>query len=51
MVNDKKSNDSEIQFQVVDKGYVTEKEFKNYQSPITILIRMLRIMKMIFTLK
>ena len=28
MVNDKKSNASEIQFQVVDKGYVTEKEFK-----------------------
>ncbi|GEC77689.1 heavy-metal-associated domain-containing protein [Flavobacterium aquatile] len=28
MVNDKKSNVSEIQFQVLDKGYVTEKEFK-----------------------
>jgi copper chaperone CopZ len=28
LVNDKKSNASEVQFQVVDKGYVTEKEFK-----------------------
>lgn len=28
MVNDKKSNASETQFQVLDKGYVTEKEFK-----------------------
>ena len=28
LVNDKKSNALEIQFQVVDKGYVTEKEFK-----------------------
>ena len=28
LVNDKKSNGSEVQFQVVDKGYVTEKEFK-----------------------
>ena len=28
MVNDKKNNASEVQFQVVDKGYVTEKEFK-----------------------
>ncbi len=28
LVNDKKSNALEIQFQVMDKGYVTEKEFK-----------------------
>ena len=28
LVNDKKNNASEVQFQVVDKGYVTEKEFK-----------------------
>lgn len=28
LVNDKKSNASEVQFHVVDKGYVTEKEFK-----------------------
>jgi hypothetical protein len=28
MVSDKKNNASEIQFQVLDKGYVTEKEFK-----------------------
>ena len=28
MVNDKKNNASEIHFQVVDKGYVTEKEIK-----------------------
>ena len=28
LVNDKSNNLSEIQFQVVDKGYVTEKEFK-----------------------
>ena len=28
LINDKKSDASEVQFQVVDKGYVTEKEFK-----------------------
>ena len=28
LVNGKKNNASEVQFQVVDKGYVTEKEFK-----------------------
>ncbi len=28
LVSDKKSNSSEVQFQVVDKGYITEKEFK-----------------------
>jgi copper chaperone CopZ len=28
LVNDKATNGMEIQFQVVDKGYVTEKEFK-----------------------
>ncbi len=28
LVNDKKSNAYEVQFQVLDKGYVTEKEFK-----------------------
>ena len=28
LVNDKKNDASEVQFQVVDKGYVTEKEFK-----------------------
>lgn len=28
LVNDKPTNVSEIQFQVVDKGYVTEKEYK-----------------------
>ncbi|MES2862635.1 MAG: heavy-metal-associated domain-containing protein [Bacteroidota bacterium] len=28
LVNDKKNEASEVQFQVVDKGYVTEKEFK-----------------------
>ncbi|MCL9809841.1 heavy-metal-associated domain-containing protein [Flavobacterium luminosum] len=28
LVNDKPNNVTEIQFQVVDKGYVTEKEFK-----------------------
>ena len=28
LVNDKKSDATEVQFQVVDKGYVTEKEFK-----------------------
>ncbi len=28
LVNDKKSDAKEVQFQVVDKGYVTEKEFK-----------------------
>jgi len=28
VVNDAKSNAAEIQFQVLDKGYVTEKEFK-----------------------
>jgi len=28
LVNDKAANGTEIQFQVVDKGYVTEKEFK-----------------------
>jgi copper chaperone CopZ len=28
LVNDKKNNTNEIQFQVVDKGYVTDKEFK-----------------------
>lgn len=28
LVNDKKSKATEVQFQVVDKGYVTEKEFK-----------------------
>lgn len=28
LVNDYKNNASEVQFQVVDKGYVTEKEFK-----------------------
>ena len=28
LVNNKKNNASEVQFQVVDKGYVTEKEFK-----------------------
>lgn len=28
IVNDKKNDATEVQFQVVDKGYVTEKEFK-----------------------
>ncbi len=28
IVNDKKSDTTEVQFQVIDKGYVTEKEFK-----------------------
>lgn len=28
LVNDKKNDAAEVQFQVVDKGYVTEKEFK-----------------------
>ena len=28
LINDKKSQAKEVQFQVVDKGYVTEKEFK-----------------------
>ncbi|NHM02519.1 heavy-metal-associated domain-containing protein [Flavobacterium difficile] len=28
LVNDKKNDANEVQFQVVDKGYVTEKEFK-----------------------
>jgi len=28
LVNEKPNNVTEIQFQVVDKGYVTEKEFK-----------------------
>ena len=39
LINDKKSNASEVQFQVVDKGYVTEKEFKklskSYKSIVT----------------
>jgi copper chaperone CopZ len=28
LVNEKKNNATEVQFQIVDKGYVTEKEFK-----------------------
>lgn len=28
LVNNKKNNNAEVQFQVIDKGYVTEKEFK-----------------------
>jgi copper chaperone CopZ len=28
LITDKKSNATEVQFQVVDKGYVTDKEFK-----------------------
>ena len=28
LINDKKNDTTEVQFQVVDKGYVTEKEFK-----------------------
>lgn len=39
VVNDKKSNASEIQFQVLDKGYVSEKEFKklskSYKNMVT----------------
>ena len=39
LINDKKNNTSEVQFQVVDKGYVTEKEFKklskSYKSIVT----------------
>ena len=51
LITDKKSNATEVQFQVVDKGYVTDKEFKNYRNHIKMLPLMLPITKMIFTLK
>lgn len=51
LVNDRPNNVTEIQFQVVDKGYVTEKEYKNYPNHIRMSKRMLQIMKMISTLK
>jgi hypothetical protein len=50
MVNDKLSNAGEIQFKILDKGFVTEKEFKKLSKTYKNVKPTLQTTKMIFTL-